>query len=417
MGKILPVFGFALASIALPASLTASEVHWPGWLGPDRDGRVDYFESPAQWPQRVALDWRIEVGEGSSMPVVAGGKVYQHARQNEEEVVWCMDLDTGEVLWRKSDRIPYRISYFGERHGDGPLSNPTIANGRLFTLSVTGILSAWAADSGELLWRRDYANRFVNTHPKWGHSTSPIVDSDQVVVHFGSDDAGVLVALDVVTGEEVWTEGEDGACHASPILVEFDGVRQIVEWNDESVVGLESQTGRRLWSYFLPHRGSNQNSPTPVHYEGSLIIGGENRGIRSLKPIRENGEWRVEEEWHQRRVSLNMASAIISEGSLYGLSHFRGGQFFRMDPETGEAIWTGPSRMGEYATFLTVPGYVIILRDDAILEVLKSGEDEYRPVVSYEVAESPTWAAPVLLQNGFLVKDRLTLFKWKFVGE
>jgi len=414
MVKILAIGWVVVTTAALAPSIHASKVFWPGWLGPDRDGQVDYFIPPAQWPRSVVEDWRIEVGEGSSMPVVAEGRVFQHARQNEEEVVWCLELESGDPIWRRSYPVPYRIPHFGTRHGDGPLSNPTYADGRLFTLSVTGILSAWAADSGELLWRRDYADRFVYTHPKWGHSTSPLVDGDQVVVHFGSDDAGVLVALDVATGEEVWTEGEDGACHASPILVEIAGVRQIVEWNDESVVGLERQTGRRLWSYFLPHRGSDQNSPTPVYYEGRIIIGGENRGIRSLKPILENGKWRVEEEWHQRRVSLNMASAILSEGSLYGLSHFRQGQYFRMDPETGEVIWTSPSRMGEYATFLAIPGQVIILRDDATMDILKSGEPEYRPIASYTVAESPTWAAPVLLKDGFLVKDRKTLFKWKF---
>ena len=394
-----------------------SEVFWPGWLGPNRDGQVDYFEAPTEWPMELENVWSKEVGEGSSMPIVVDGRVYQHARQNGEEVVWCLDLGSGNVLWRKSDRVPYRISYFGERHGDGPLSNPIYANGRLFTFSVTGILSAWAADSGELLWRRDYSERFAPTHPKWGHSTSPLVDGEQVVVHFGSDDDGVLVALDVATGEEVWTEGEDGACHASPILVEIDGVRQIVEWNDESVVGLESQTGRRLWSYFLPHRGSNQNSPTPVYYRGRIIVGGENRGIRSLEPIRENGKWRVEENWHQRKVSLNMASAILSEGSLYGLSHFRQGQFFRMDPETGEVIWTSPSRMGEYATFLAIPDHVMILRDDATIEVLRSEGEEYRTVASYEVAESPTWTAPILLMDGILVKDRRKLFRWKFINE
>jgi outer membrane protein assembly factor BamB len=257
-----------LIGLTLHASLLASDVFWPGWLGPDRDGQVDYFEPPTQWPKDLKKDWSLVVGEGSAMPVVADGRVYQHARQRSDEVVWCVDLETGDVLWRKSYPVKYRIQSPGERHGNGPLSNPTLADGRLFTLSVTGILSVWTADSGKLIWRRDYADRYRKTHPDWGHSTSPLVDGDQVIVHFGSDNAGVLVALDVATGKEVWTEGEDGACHASPIIIELQGVRQIVEWNDESVVGIESQTGRRLWAYHLPHRGSNQNSPTLVHYKG-----------------------------------------------------------------------------------------------------------------------------------------------------
>lgn len=281
-------------------------------------------------------------------------------------------------------------------------------------MGVTNIFSAWDADSGELLWRKDYASRFKRPYPDWGASTSPLVDEEQVIIHFGGASGGLLAAFDVATGKELWTEGNDGACHASPILVEINGVRQIVEWNHDAVVGIESQTGKRLWDYNIPHRGSNQNSPTPVYYQGRILIGGENRGIRSLEPKLENGKWSVTENWHQRGVSLNMASAIIHGDSLYGKSHLKRGQFFRLNPLTGETIWLGPPRMGEYATFLSIPGHVIVLKDDTTLEILETGTDDYQPVASYQVAKTPTWAAPVLLKDGFLVKDRTTLYKWVF---
>jgi outer membrane protein assembly factor BamB len=407
-------FTFLLLYISSACALPASEVYWPGWLGPNRDGQVDYFEVPEEWPKSVKREWSLVVGEGSGMPIVAEGRVYQHARLSGEEVVWCLDLESGEVLWRKSYPVNYRIQHFGTRHGNGPLSNPTWADGRLFTLSVTNVFSAWDADSGELLWRKDYSDQFRNAYPDWGASTSPLVDGEQVIIHFGGARGGVLAAFDVATGKELWTEGNDGACHASPILVELNGVRQIVEWNHDAVVGIESQTGKRLWDYDLPHRGSSQNSPTPIHFQGRILIGGENRGIRSLEPKFENGKWIVEENWHQRGVSLNMASAMINGDSLYGKSHLKRGQFFRLDPKTGEPIWLGPARMGEYATFLSIPGHVLVLKDDATLEVLKADAEDYERIAVYPVAESPTWAAPVLLRNGFLIKDLSKLFKWSF---
>ena len=403
----------ALAALCSLADLH-SEVHWPEWLGPNRDGQVTYFKTPEKWPDGLTQSWNINIGEGSAMPIIANGRIYAHSRQRGEEVVWALDPKTGRVIWRKSYPVDYRIQSWGTRHGNGPLSNPTFADGRLFTFSVTGILSAWDAQSGDLLWRRDYAHQFRQTHPDWGHSFSPLVDGDQVIVHFGGGDSGVLVALNVATGDVVWTEGEDGPSHASPILVTLEGIRQIVEWNYESVVGIESGTGKRLWDYSLPHRGSNQNSPTPVHFKGRLLIGGENRGIRSLEPKLENGEWRVIENWHRRDVSLNMASAIVNGDSLFGKSHFRQGQFFRLDIATGDVIWRGPSRMGEYATFLSVDDRVVILKDDTTLEIIDANSQTYDPIISYEVAESPTWAAPILLKDGFLIKDRTKLFRWRF---
>lgn len=411
MKTIFPTLLIALIS---HSSTLASDVLWPGWRGPDRDGWVTYFEPPAQWPAQLQKEWSLEVGQGAAMPVVADNRVYQHARQNGHEVVWCLDLETGDVLWRKTYRVPYTIPGPGRNHGNGPNSNPALADGRLFTLSVTGILSAWATDSGKLLWRRDYADRFVKPHPEWGHSTSPLIDGDRVVVHFGGPEGGFLAALDVATGEEVWTEGKDGVSHASPILVDIQGVRQIVEWNHEGVVGVENETGKRLWSYSLPHRGSNQNSPTPAFYQGRLLVGAENRGLRSLQPQLDQGKWTVKENWRRRDVSLNMASAVVSGDSLYGKSQFKRGQFFRLDIVSGDTIWLGPPRMGQYAAFLTFPGHVLVLKDNGVLEIFVAGEPAYRPIASYQVANTPTWAAPVLLSGGVLIKDRTNLLHWSF---
>jgi hypothetical protein len=109
-----------------------------------------------------------------------------------------------------------------------------------------------------------------------------------------------------------------------------------------------------------------------------------------------------------------MASAVISGDSLYGKSHLKRGQFFRLDPLTGDILWLGPPRMGEYAAFLTIPGHIVVLKDDATLEILAADEDEYLRAASYKVAESPTWAAPVILTDGVLVKDRTKLFRWSF---
>ena len=76
--------------------------YWPGWLGPGRDGWVEGVKAPETWPRKLKQAWRVRVGEGYGSPLVAAGRVWQHARQGEEEVVWCLDLKTGAIKWRKS---------------------------------------------------------------------------------------------------------------------------------------------------------------------------------------------------------------------------------------------------------------------------------------------------------------------------
>lgn len=387
---------------------------WTGWRGPHRDGWVGHFEPPQTWPEQLKKRWQVEVGTGYGSPLVADGRVYLHTRQDEEEVVWCLDLKRGEIQWRKSQPVPFQIGSGGERHGKGPKASPALADGRLFTMSITGVLSAWDTDTGKRLWHRDFRSGFPSGHPYWGASASPLVDGDRVIVHFGTDEAGALMALDVETGKVIWSQGKDGASYSSPLLAEIDGVKQVLDWNHRALVGVENQTGRLLWEFPFPHEGTNQNMPTPVFHEGIVILGGENRGISGLKPQLKNGRWSAPELWHQKDVALDMSSAVINGDRLYGFSHYRKGALFCLDPQTGEILWQGPGRSGENVMFLSFPGHVAALMNDGELKIIKANSQQFEPVATYRVSEDSTWAPPVFLKKGVLIKDRKTLAFWSW---
>ncbi|MEO2048746.1 MAG: family 16 glycoside hydrolase [Pirellulales bacterium] len=398
----------------------SADFSWPGWLGgPGRDGWVDVFQPPTPWPEQPVRNWQVEVGTGYASPLVSGGHVYQHARQGDDEVVWCLDLKTGVVKWRKSYAAPFKMGGGAEHHGKGPKSSPALAEGRLFTLSITGVLSAWDMDSGELLWRCDYGSRFKKSHPRWGASTSPLIDGHRVIVHFGTDGQGALVAVDAKNGEEVWSSGNDGPSYSSPILVEIQGSRQVVEWNERALVGVDSTTGRPLWEYPYPQDYTDQNMPTPVYHRGLILLGGENRGVRGLELQLDRGIWTVRQQWHQEKVALDMSSAVINDDLLYGFSHYDHGRIFCLDPKTGEVLWQGPGRTGENVAFLATHGHIVALINNGELQILSAQGDHFERTMTYRVAEDniySTWAPPVLLDGGILVKDKQTLTRWSFDG-
>ena len=98
----------------------------------------------------------------------------------------------------------------------------------------------------------------------------------------GNDESGRLIAFDAKTGDESWSQGSDGAAYASPLIATLQGERQIVEWNHRALAGVAMDTGELLWEFPLPHLGTNQNMPTPSVYRGSILVGGENRGVFGL---------------------------------------------------------------------------------------------------------------------------------------
>ncbi len=399
----------ALALISLPVHAQNS---WTGWLGPNRDGWVGDFKAPETWPKTLKKVWQVKVGIGYSSPLVSNGRIYTHTRQEDNEIVQCLDLKTHQVKWRKTKATPFKVGGGGEYHGKGPKSCPVLSEGRLFTMSITGILTAWDAKTGKQLWECDYGSRYKSRHKRWGASTSPIVAGRLVIAHFGTDFQGALVALHVETGKVAWEQGKDGPSYSSPLVVEINDVKQVVDWNERAIAGVDLKSGKKLWEYLAKGDFRDQNMPTPVFHKGLILLGAENRGIKGLAPHLEKGKWVVHRWWHQKKVALNMSTAVINDGLLYGFSHYDRGRFFCLEPRRGKVLWTGPPRTGQNVTFLSIPGAVMASIDTGELRVFKASRTKYQELASYKVAVGATWAPPVLLKEGILIKDKVNLTLW-----
>ncbi len=404
-----------LAALSV-ASASAETAAWPGWRGPARDARVKEFVPPEVWPEKLESVWRVEVGEGYATPLVAGDRIFQHARQQGEEVLWCLDRKTGKALWRQTTAVDFDPAGGGERHGAGPKSTPTFADGRVFTLSITGVLAAWSADDGKPLWRRDFRERFDVSHPHWGTATSPVVEGGRLYAHTGSCEKGALFCIDPKTGKDLWVRDEDANCYSSPIIETFHGVRQLVEFNHAGLCGIDLESGRLLWKHAFPHRGNNQNTPTPARSGDMLVVGGENRGVFGVRPKKVDGQWSVEAVWKHREVSIDMNSLVVNDGLAYGFSHLKMGRIFCLDPLSGKILWEGEPRAGDNGQFLAIPGHVLALTDRGLLQVLRANSEACDIVRSYRVAEDGTWTAPALVGDALLIKDRTHLELWRIPG-
>ncbi|HVF27762.1 MAG TPA: PQQ-binding-like beta-propeller repeat protein, partial [Pyrinomonadaceae bacterium] len=163
------------ATPATPAAVTAN---WSQWRGPNRDGNVIGFPAPPSWPKSLKDEWKVTVGVGHSSPVVSEGKIYVFARQGEEEVLLCLDAVTGKELWRSGQTIAYEMHPAARGHGKGPKSTPVVGDGKVFTLGITGILSAHDAKTGKLIWRKDFSKQYPTTSPLYGTAMSPVVEKN-----------------------------------------------------------------------------------------------------------------------------------------------------------------------------------------------------------------------------------------------
>jgi outer membrane protein assembly factor BamB len=400
-----------LASLAVGLLLGAgpkADADWGQWRGPHRDAVVDHDRVWGAWPAQLERRWRVEVGAGQSSPVVAGDSVFLFSREGDREVARALDLETGRLLWRQGYPAPYDVYPGAASFGAGPRSTPVVSSGRLFTLGVGGILTAFDAAQGRLLWQKDFKGRFPAAAPPFGTSMSPLVAGGLLVVHAGGHDGGALLALDPATGHERWSLEGDGPSYSSPILATIHGREQLVIQVHRRILGVDPAAGRVLWS--LPFvTPCDQNIVTPLQVGDRLLVSSLDKGTMAIELTRSGDQWTPRVAWHRMEVPMYMSSPVLAGDQILGLSHKKKGHYFALDAWSGEVRWVSEGARGENAAFVVAGEFVLVLQGDGTLLVLPKGAASFAPVRKYRLAESPTFAHAVPTGRGLLVKDETGL--------
>jgi len=398
-------------SVVLVTRLSAAD--WPQWRGPNRDGITRDFSAPSNWPASLKENWRITVGEGHSSPVAAEDRVYLLTRQEEDEVVLCLDSASGKEIWKASYPAAYTMNSAATGHGKGPKSTPVLSGGKLFTFGINGVLSCFDTKTGKVKWRREFSKEFPSTSPLYGTAMSPIIVNDACIAHVGGHNKGGLAAFDVETGSTKWIYQGDGPAYSSPVVATLAGVPQLVTYTQNDVIGVSPATGKLLWKV-AAKRSYDTNSVTPLVYKDLVIFSLDQKGIGAFRLAKQGENLVPQEVWRNPAVESDMNTPVLQGNRLIGFSYRNKGQFFCLDADFGKTVWEGPGRSGENAAILNAGGFFFLLTDEAKLIVLKADARSYAPLKEYQVASSPTWAHPLLLGNRILVKDKTTLASLSF---
>jgi outer membrane protein assembly factor BamB len=191
-----------LAALVMPVSAQRASTDWTQWRGPNRDGAAPAVSDMNAWPEKLTQKWKVEVGQGYATPLVVGNRVYQFARKGEREVMMAIDANSGKVLWETGHTATFTMMPATKQHGPGPKSTPIFFNGRLYSIGMTGIVTAYDAASGKQLWQKP-GSTVVPMFTT--HSFSPVIDRGLVVFHLGGHDEGALTAFDANTGDQRWS--------------------------------------------------------------------------------------------------------------------------------------------------------------------------------------------------------------------
>jgi outer membrane protein assembly factor BamB len=406
-----------IAGLAVIASASiASAQDWGQWRGPARDGVIPAAVVPKQWPATVKRGWSVEIGEGYSSPVAANGRAFVHSRRDPDELVTAIDLATGKVVWQQQYTSEFKKNQYATQMAKGPNSTPLVVGSRLFTLGVTGILTAWNVADGTVAWRNDYSSSIDTSKLFCGTAMSPMFEGGALIVHVGSDvHGGRILALDPVTGKERWSSKGLGPGYASPLAVTIEGVRQIITMTNGSIIGIDASNGASLWSIPFPDDW-HENIVTPIWTGRALIVSGTRQGTHAYALARSAGTWQPKQIWKNADVTMYTVSPVFADGMIYGMSNKRRGHFVALDVENGSVKWATQGRDGNHASILQTNEHLLFLTDGAVLIVARRTAEGFKEERRYELGTGATWSLPVLLPDGMLVREANGLVKLTWAG-
>lgn len=385
-------------AILLAAAAGSTAGDWPQWRGPGRDGVARLDGLPDKLPATLAPRWRQPIGGGYGGIAVAFGRVYVMDRQKEPrevERVLCLDAATGRQLWEHS----YPVTYGKLDYGNGPRATPAVHAGRVYANGALGHLHCLDAATGKVIWSRDTVKDFRGKVPTWGHSCSPLVDENRVIVQPGGQPDACLVALDTVTGKEVWRSLSDRPGYSSPVILSGEGWRELVYWTAENLAALERATGKVLWKVPFTPIDYDVAISDPVYADGVVLASNYWTGSKAVRL--DSRGLRPEVVWEGKQLSLLMSTPLVRNGYAYALDRFRGLKCIEM--RTGSVKWEGehvtPRGTNPQASLVWAGDRAFILNEKGDLLLASLTPEGFRGLGKMSVLTGQVWAHPAYAEG------------------
>lgn len=384
MARCIRLSVLGLLVIGMTASVFAAD--WPQWRGPDYDGiSKETAWNPGALSESTKPVWTAEIGVGFSSVSVVGGKAVAMGNVNKDtDRVVCFDAKTGEVLWEHTYDEPLNPKYYE----GGPGSTPTIADGKVYTLSKTARAFCLNLEDGKVVWER----KFDYKEPEWGFAGSALIWNDLAIFNVG--ESGAAVNKD--TGEPVWQSDNDQAGYATGVPVKMEGAETVVMFCKDSVVGLEPKTGKVLWSAPWDTKyGVNAADPI-VQGNEVFIASGYNRGCSLLRVS--DGE--TQTVWENKHMRSQMSGPVLIDGYLYG---FDDNELACVDWKTGEKKWS--ERSTGKGSLSAQGDTLIVISEKGKLIAAKATPEKYEAISSAQVLSGRCWTMPILADGRIYTRN------------
>ena len=404
--KVTRIIGVAVA-LLLAGQVFASD--WPQYLGPDRNAVSSEKGLKRSWPaDGPKVLWTVPLGEGFGAPAVSEGKVYVYDRvADRENVLRCIDIETGREEWTFRHEAPGKFRFNGSR------TVPTIDGNRIYVCGLLGDLHCVDKNTHQAIWHRNIWTDFGGKDlPRWAITQHPLIYGNLVFLASQTEKAGI-VAYDKKTGDIVWTtprlDGKPG--YVTPKLVKINGEDHLVMVSASgAVAGYDPRSGAALWSY----GGWQCKIPVPnvteIGDDRLFVTGGYLAGSVILRIEKLEGKYVAKEVLRTNEFGTHVHPPILYKGHLYGHCTTNETQdgLVAMDLN-GTIKWkTKKNPLFERGGFILGDDMLISVDGNrGYLYLIDPNPEGFKPLAKAKILDTKTCWAPLALSDGkLLIRDQ-----------
>ncbi len=373
---------------------------WPNWRGTHYNGKNDTKGIKSDWSKGLTKLWEVNyLCQGQSTaswasPVIQGNRLIVPGRDESNDLVFCINSASGELIWKGSYKAESGIS-----HGPGARATPSIDQNKVYTYGRSGDLVCWQLLDGKMLWHKNVKD-VGGAEPDWGLSSTPLVLNDKVIVQGGGK--ALVVAYNKENGDIIWKSLEGASGYSAAVPINIDNTQMLLVYHAVALSCLNPKDGTEIWRVpWETEYGVNASTPA---FENNIVFhtSGYGKGGQALKITKD----KYQVMWTNTTFAAQHSDPIIIDGYIYGYSgessKFKG-DFKCIELVSGKEMWT--SKEPGMGTSVFVDGYIICFDIKGNLHLIKPNPKEFKQVAFINAAmpevTNPAWTSPSIA-NGKL---------------
>lgn len=344
-----------------------SKDNHPNFRGPGGLGRIPQKNIPTTWNGASGKNivWKTAIPlNGFNSPVIWGSKVFLTGASNTKREVYCIDKNTGKILWttpveavKGSSTIAPKVS---PETGYSASTAATDGHG-VYAIFPNGDIVALDME-GKKLW----AKNLGDPQNHYGHSSSLIVYRNKVIVQFDQRNSPKLIALSTKDGSVVWSTNRPVKISwASPVIANTGKRSEIILAAEPYVAAYNPDNGSELWKIDCI---SGEVGPSVAYANGIAFSVNEYSKLAAVKV----GDT-PEVLWESDEFLSDIPSPVATDKYLFLATSY--GTLACYDAQNGTKYWEKEMGADVFASPVIAEGKLFVLDKNGTMHIIKADKE------------------------------------------